>query len=399
MSAIAAIIVAGGTGSRMGEGLPKPYRQLNGMPILQHTLAAFAQHPKINEIIIVHHPDHADYLAPILANFQNIKTVEGGTTRQDSVRNGLEALANMKKGGQQADPAMSPRSGSPSSSPVGRTGAINKVLIHDAARPFVSQELISRMIDVDELAAIPVVPVTNTIKHKEGHTLDRSELFAAQTPQAFDFQTILKLHHEASEEVTDDAMLAEQASIKVAFIEGDKNNIKITTEEDLPIMTNIRVGNGFDVHAFIPHEGGNKTIKICGVSVECEMAIEGHSDGDVGLHALTDAILGTIGAGDIGHHFSPDNPQWKDADSAMFLAEALRLLKEQGGSINHVDVTIIAQMPKLAPHREAMRTRIAEIVEIDVKNVSVKATTTDGLGFTGRKEGLAAQATATVILS
>ena len=369
MSAIAAIIVAGGTGSRMGEGLPKPYRHLHGKPILHHTLAAFAAHPKLDEIIVVYHADHADYLAPILAGFDNVTAVLGGDTRQESVSNGLESLNN-----------------------------IDKVLIHDAARPYISAELITRMIEADAMAAIPVMPVTSTIKHADGHTLDRNELFAAQTPQAFDYKTILKLHREAVTEVTDDAMLAEQAGIKVAFVKGDKANIKITTEEDLPSMLDIRVGNGFDVHAFIAHAGDDKTIKICGVAVECEMAIEGHSDGDVGLHAITDAILGTIGAGDIGHHFSPDNPQWKDADSAMFLAEAARLMREQGGSLNHVDVTIIAQMPKLSPHREKMRARIAQILDIELNHVSVKATTTDGLGFAGRKQGLAAQATATVTL-
>lgn len=398
MNAIAAIIVAGGTGSRMGEGIPKPYRHVQGKPILHHTLAAFAEHPKVDEIIVVHHADHTEYVTPILAEFNNVRTVTGGATRQESVRKGLELLIE-KDRGQQAELALSiGTANNPSSSPVERAGAIDKVLIHDAARPYVNAQLITRMIDADGLAAIPVVPVTNTIKHTDGNTLDRSKLFAAQTPQAFDYQTILKLHREATVEVTDDAMLAEQANIKVAFIEGDKANIKITTEEDLPKMTDIRVGNGFDVHAFIPHEGNHKTIKICGVAVECEMAIEGHSDGDVGLHALTDAILGTIGAADIGHHFSPENAQWKDADSVMFLAEAVRLVKEQGGTINHVDVTIIAQMPKLSPHRDAMRARIAEILEIDISRASVKATTTDSLGFTGRKEGLAAQATATVLL-
>ncbi len=372
MNSSVAVIVAGGTGSRMAGDIPKTYRLLNGKPVIAYSVQAFSEHPQIERIIVVHHVDHADYLQPILAQFSQVETVLGGATRQESVRNGLEAV-----------------------------GQADNVLIHDAARPMVSQELITRMLGSDARAALPVVPVADTIKHKDGHTLDRSELFAAQTPQAFDYATILKLHRENTEAVTDDVMLAEAAGINVAFVQGDVANRKITTEEDLKMMQSaphIAVGNGYDVHAFVPHEGDDKTIMICGVAVECEMAIEGHSDGDVGLHALTDAILGCIGNGDIGHHFSSDNPKWKGAASELFLKEAIRLMKQAGGRLSHCDITLIAQMPKLAPHREIMRAQVAKICEIDVTSVSVKATTTDHLGFIGRKEGLAAQATATVIL-
>jgi len=388
MKTTVAVIVAGGTGSRMGGAVPKLFRPLRGKPVLWHSLQAFTRHPEISQTVLVHHADHGEYLAPILAEFPQVKAVLGGETRQQSVKNGLEFLNQEGNKGEVSRP----------------NRAQSKVLIHDGARPMVSAALISRVIASEALAVLPVIAVTDTIKHKDGHTLNRRELFAAQTPQGFDFNTILKLHRGAKAEVTDDAMLAEAAGIKVEFVEGDVRNRKITTEEDLNQMSDVgcqlsvRVGNGYDVHAFVPHEGAEKTIKICGVAVECEMAIEGHSDGDVGLHALTDAILGAISEGDIGHHFSSDNPQWKGADSELFLKEAIRLMQEKGGTLAHADVTVIAQMPKLAPHREAMRARIAGICGVAVECISVKATTTDHLGFIGRKEGLAAQATATIRL-
>lgn len=372
MNSTVAVIVAGGTGSRMTGSKPKTYRLLNGKPVLWHTLQAFASHYDVDEIVLVHNANHTEYLAPILAEFAQVKAVIGGSTRQQSVRKGLEAIE----------------------------GA-SKVLIHDAARPFVSHALISRVIDAKGEAVIPVIPVADTIKRLDGSTVDRSELRAAQTPQAFNYDIILKLHQQAISEVTDDAMLAEQADIDIEFVDGDALNRKITTEDDLKMMQaapRIAVGNGFDVHAFVPHENQDKNIMICGVPVECDMAIEGHSDGDVGLHALTDAILGCIGNGDIGQHFSSDNPKWKGADSELFLKEAIRLMRETGGKLSHCDITLITQMPKLAPHRENMRARIAEICGVDISYVSVKATTTDYLGFIGRKEGLAAQATATVTL-
>ena len=295
MNSSVAVIVAGGTGSRMAGGIPKTYRLLNGKPVIAHSLQAFSEHRQIERIIVVHHADHQALLAPILADYPKVEAVLGGQTRQESVRNGLEYLSNVSLGGQQADSAMSPRSGVPFERQyVAQRAQINKVLIHDAARPNISQTLITRMLETAAKAALPVIPVTDTIKHKAGHTLDRSELVAAQTPQAFDYATILKLHRENTDAVTDDAMLAELASIEVAFVQGDAANRKITTEEDLKMMQSaprIAVGNGYDVHGFIAHEGDDKTIMICGVPVECDMAIEGHSDGDVGLHALTDAIL------------------------------------------------------------------------------------------------------------
>jgi 2-C-methyl-D-erythritol 4-phosphate cytidylyltransferase/2-C-methyl-D-erythritol 2,4-cyclodiphosphate synthase len=412
MSAISAIIVAAGSGQRFGSDLPKQYQPLNGKPVLAHSLAAFEQHPQIERIVVTYHPDHWEYLEPVLQDFPKATAVKGGATRQESVSLALESLAGTERG-KEAEPApgSSPGqapatwSGVPSERQNVAHGAqSNKVLIHDAARPNLSQQLISKMIENPSPAAVPVTPVTDTIKHQNGHTLDRSELFAAQTPQAFDFETILRLHREAKTEVTDDAMLAEEAGINVALIEGEVQNRKITTKDDLMQMSDakdefsIRVGNGYDVHGFIPHEGDNKTIMICGIAIPCKMAIEGHSDGDVGLHALTDAILGAIGDGDIGEHFSSDNPQWKGADSELFLKEAIRRMQEAGGKLGHCDITLIAQMPKLSPHRQMMRQRVAEICGVSIHQVSVKATTTDHLGFIGRKEGLAAMATATVMV-
>lgn len=374
MSAIAAIIVAGGTGSRMGGDLPKQYRQLNGKPVIWYCVQAFSQHADIDSIVIVHHAEHEAYLQPITAEFQHIKTVIGGQTRQQSVKNGLKALEAF--------------------------GTIEKVLIHDAARPNLSHSLIDRLVSQDALAVLPVLAVTDTIRHKEQGIVERDKLMAAQTPQAFDFETILALHRQTTQQVTDDIALAEAANIEVRYVEGESANRKITTEEDLAMMQQpqIRVGSGYDVHGFEPHKADDKTIKICGVSVPCEMAIAGHSDGDVGLHALTDAILGALCNGDIGEHFSSDDAQWKDADSVVFLEEAMRLLKEAGGKILHADITLVAQMPKLSPHRNAMRKQIAQLCNLSLNNVSVKATTTDYLGFIGRKEGLAAQATVTVEL-
>ena len=373
MHSTAAIIVAAGTGNRFGGEIPKTYHLLNGEAVLSHSLRAFVNHSLIDTIIIVHHADHTDYLTPILANFPQVKTVLGGETRQESVLNGLESFTNPP----------------------------NKILIHDAARPLVSAELITRIVQCDAPAILPATPVTDTIRHLEHGLIDRSKLLAAQTPQGFDYQTILKLHREATTQVTDDIALAQAAGITVETIKGDPANRKITTAEDLQMMQNtpsIRVGNGYDVHGFIPHENNNKTIMICGEPIECDMAIEGHSDGDVGLHALTDAILGAIGAEDIGHHFSSDNPKWKGAASELFLKEAIRLMHKAGGKLNHADITLIAQMPKLSPHRETMRQKVADICGVELNQISVKATTTDHLGFIGRKEGLAAMATATVAL-
>jgi 2-C-methyl-D-erythritol 4-phosphate cytidylyltransferase/2-C-methyl-D-erythritol 2,4-cyclodiphosphate synthase len=308
--------------------------------------------------------------------------VPGGAERQDSVRLGLEALAAHRP---------------------------DRVLIHDGARPFPDAGLIDRVIDgLDrEAAAIPALPLGDTVKRVEdGHivaTVDRSQLWRAQTPQGFRFDAILAAHRSAAGRIlTDDAAVAEAAGIRPLIVAGSEDNLKITTAADLAAaerllaarLGDVRVGHGFDVHPFGPGDH----VMICGVAIPHEVAPIGHSDADVGLHALTDAVLGAIGAGDIGMHFPPSDPQWRGASSDRFLAYAAALVRERGGAMASVDVTIICERPKIAPYRERMIERVGEILEISPGRVSIKATTTEKLGFAGRGEGLAAQAVATVRL-
>ena len=306
----------------------------------------------------------------------------GGSTRQESVHRGLELLA--------------------SASP-------DFVLIHDAARPLASRRLIEAVIgalDAGAEAAVPLLPVADTLRkfnNGEWITVPRAGLLRAQTPQGFRFADILKAHRDhAEEDVTDDMALAELAGMKIVAVPGEETNMKVTTAEDFATaelllsahLGEVRTGSGFDVHRFTAGDH----IWLCGVKVPHDHGLEGHSDADAGLHALTDAILGTIGAGDIGQHFPPADKRWRGAASSIFLERAAELVRERGGSIVHCDVTIICERPKVGPYREAMRDRIAEILHIDAARVSVKATTTEGMGFTGRREGIAAQAIATVRL-
>jgi len=308
--------------------------------------------------------------------------VAGGATRQDSVRLGLEALA---------------------------AHAPQRVLIHDGARPFLDSKLIDRVIDgLDHApAAIPCLPVRDTVKRVEDGliraTVDRLQLWRAQTPQGFHFDAILGAHRAASgRELTDDSAVGEAAGLTPLVVDGDDNNLKVTTVADLAAaerilaarLSDVRVGQGFDVHAFGP---GNHVV-ICGIEIPHGAGLVGHSDADVGLHSLTDAVLGAIGAGDIGQHFPPSDPQWRGAASDRFLRHAADLVRARGGVIAHVDVTIVCERPKIGPHRVTMAERIAAILEVSADRVSVKATTTDRLGFTGRSEGIAAQAVATVRL-
>tara|TARA_R110002110_G_scaffold260260_1_gene475836 strand:- start:17873 stop:18997 length:1125 start_codon:yes stop_codon:yes gene_type:complete len=364
--------------------VPKQYRQLHGRAILRHVLEAFVTHPGISEIRTVINPNDAQRFADASQGLNLAPPVLGGETRQDSVRNGLESLA---------------------------TGsAPDRVLIHDGARPFVSPALIDRVISaLDECdCAIPALPMTDTVKRVgDGailDTVDRSGLFRAQTPQGFRFSALLSAHERAAQNIdgqsfTDDASIAEAAGLRVATVPGEESNIKITHDDDLNRAAawlhgarETRVGSGFDVHAFGP---GN-SVRLGGIDIAHSQALAGHSDADVALHALTDAILGAIGDGDIGTHFPPSDPQWQGADSSQFLAHAADLLRQRSGALVHVDLTIICEQPRIGAHRDAMRARIAEILAIDTSRVSVKATTTEGLGFTGRGEGIAAQASVTV---
>lgn len=390
---IAALIVAAGRGARAATdaGQPKQYCPIGGEAMLTRTLGAFASHPQIDDILVVIHADDVSLYEAASASFAGrlLAPVKGGARRQDSVRAGLEALS---------------------------THGPDLVLIHDAARPFVDADLISRVIAGldDEAGALPCLPVTDTLKRGEGGritgTVARNALWRAQTPQGFKFDAILTAHRKASEEIsrefTDDAAVAEWFDLDVALVEGSEHNRKLTTAEDLAIADQMlrteiapapmttRVGTGYDVHALGPGDA----VILCGVSIPHTKKLVGHSDADVGLHALTDALLGAIADGDIGVHFPPSDDRWRGASSDIFLKAAGDKIKERGGEIVHIDVTFLCETPHIGPHREAMRNFMAEALSLEIDQVSVKATTNEGLGFVGRSEGIAAMATATVKL-
>jgi len=383
MADAVALVVAAGRGSRMGGGVPKQYRNLGGQPLLRHTLKCFADHPRIAGVrAVIHADDMADY-DRAAAGLALETPVPGGATRQESVLRGLESLREL---------------------------APRQVLIHDGARPFVDGATIDRVLDAlaEAPGAIAALPVTDTLKRGDdgriAATLDRHGLWRAQTPQGFHYAEILAAHRTfAGSELTDDAAVAERAGLTVRLVAGSPDNVKITTGEDLARAEQrlakaggeTRVGQGVDVHRFGP---GNH-VMLCGIRIAHDRGLEGHSDADVGLHALTDALLGALGAGDIGTHFPPSDPQWRGVDSAVFLQHAAGLLAARGGRIVNLDLTLICEAPKIGPHRTAMVARIAAILEIDAVRVAVKATTTEGLGFIGRGEGIAAQAVATLRLA
>jgi 2-C-methyl-D-erythritol 4-phosphate cytidylyltransferase/2-C-methyl-D-erythritol 2,4-cyclodiphosphate synthase len=377
----AALVVAAGRGTRMSGEVPKQYRALDGVPVLRRALMAFTNHPRIARVVPVIHPDDHAAFDAASAGLSVEAPVAGGATRQESVHRGLEALAD-------AAPAC--------------------VLIHDGARPLVSASLIDRVLGALDGApgAVPALEVADTLKRGDGatvaETVDRTGLYRVQTPQGFRYADILAAHRSAgSNDFTDDAAIAEAAGHTIALVPGDEANLKITLEDDLVRATawlaaarETRVGSGFDVHRFAP----GAAVRLGGIDIPHDQGLSGHSDADVALHALTDAILGAIGDGDIGSHFPPSDERWKNADSAQFLAHAGARLADRGGRIVHLDLTIVCEAPKIGPHRDAMRARIAEILAIGTDRVAVKATTTEGLGFMGRREGIAAQATATVSL-
>jgi 2-C-methyl-D-erythritol 4-phosphate cytidylyltransferase / 2-C-methyl-D-erythritol 2,4-cyclodiphosphate synthase len=386
MADVAAVVVAAGQGLRAGGDRPKQFRAIGGETMLRRTLSRLAASPAIGAIQPVIRMEDRSLFEEATAGIKLLPPVAGGATRQASVRAGLEALA-------------------------GRNPEI--VLVHDAARPFVSEALIARAIAAIEKtgAAIPGLAVTDTIKIVDKHglvgeTLDRSRLRAIQTPQAFAFAPLLEAHRRAAREgrsdFTDDAALAEWAGMQVAVFEGEPANIKITHAEDFmraeaneaARLGDIRTGSGIDVHAFVPGDA----VWIGGVRIPHTHKLTGHSDADVGLHALVDAILGALADGDIGSHFPPSDPQWKGASSDRFFSFAVYRVKQRGGLISHLDLNIICEAPKIGPHRDAIRGNIARIAGIDASRVAVKATTSEKLGFTGRGEGIVAYATATVRL-
>ncbi|MET0746116.1 MAG: bifunctional 2-C-methyl-D-erythritol 4-phosphate cytidylyltransferase/2-C-methyl-D-erythritol 2,4-cyclodiphosphate synthase [Microvirga sp.] len=390
---VAALIVAAGRGARAGAGRPKQYRILAGRAVLDRTLEPFVVHPGIDTVAVAIHPEDADVYAEAVSAWLRegsslAAPVHGGETRQATVRLGLEALADRSPG---------------------------IVLVHDAARPFATAALIDRAIAAARRfhAAVPGIPVTDTIKILgEGSqviaTPDRTALRAIQTPQAFRFDSLLAAHRRALAEgrdgFTDDGGLMEWAGANVHVFEGDPRNLKLTHPADFEASERdmegsamqyvTRLGTGFDVHAF----GDGDHVWLGGLKVPHEQSVIAHSDGDVILHALTDAVLGAMADGDIGTHFPPSDPQWRGASSDRFLAYAVDRLRRRGGRIDHLDVTLLCEAPRLGPHREDMRRRIAGIAGVEIGRVSVKATTTEALGFTGRREGIAAQAAATIRL-
>jgi 2-C-methyl-D-erythritol 4-phosphate cytidylyltransferase/2-C-methyl-D-erythritol 2,4-cyclodiphosphate synthase len=373
---IAAILVAAGSGSRFGADTPKQFLTIAGKQVIRHAAEALAPH-----VTLIQPVGDAEPIAAALAGLAHLPTVPGGATRQDSVRAGLEALAPY---------------------------APDIVLIHDAARPVIPARTVPDLLAALERApgAIPAVPVADTLKRADGDaiaaTVPREGLFRAQTPQAFRFATLLALHRTGTDApATDDASLLEAAGQTVLLVAGAEDNIKLTYPEDAVRLERAltahlipRVGTGFDVHVLA---AGRKLI-LCGVEVPHDKGLAGHSDADVGIHALCDAIYGALAEGDIGRHFPPSEADWKDADSARFLAHAAGRIAARGGMLANVDVTLICERPKIAPHAGAMMARLAEIMGVDVSRVSVKATTTEKLGFAGRGEGIAAQAVATVLV-
>jgi 2-C-methyl-D-erythritol 4-phosphate cytidylyltransferase/2-C-methyl-D-erythritol 2,4-cyclodiphosphate synthase len=388
MARCAALVLAGGSGSRFGGDMPKQYQYLGDRVVLRHAVDAFLSHALIDEVGVVLRTEDQPRYEAAFGDLPLLPPVEGGPTRQDSTRLGLESLREI---------------------------APDTVLIHDGARPFPDQNLISRTLGALEKypGAIPALPVSDTVKRARGkrggkdniivETVDRSGLWRAQTPQAFRYKEIRSAHEKAQgQELTDDAMIAEKFGLTVALVMGSEDNIKITTQEDMTRAERImghqqvitRIGTGYDVHAFCP---GDHVI-LGGVKIAHDFGLAGHSDADAALHALTDALLGSLGDGDIGTHFPPTDERWRNAASSAFLEHAASRVRDRGGMISNVDVTIICERPKITPHRASMRTAIAAMLDIDEAAVSVKATTTEGLGFTGQGEGIAAQAVAAIRL-
>ncbi|RWX65077.1 bifunctional 2-C-methyl-D-erythritol 4-phosphate cytidylyltransferase/2-C-methyl-D-erythritol 2,4-cyclodiphosphate synthase [Mesorhizobium sp. M4B.F.Ca.ET.089.01.1.1] len=387
---VAVVIVAAGRGARAGQANgPKQYQRIGGRAVIAHTLETFLAHPRTGPVIVAIHADDGELFRNAAgASADRVLAVTGGDSRQASVRLGLLAL---------------------------RDSAPGRVLVHDAVRPFVDATLIDRTIDAigERQGALPALPVADTLKRESAagmieETVSRNGLHAAQTPQGFPFWPLLaaheKAHHLGKADFTDDAAIAEWAHIPVKLVPGSPDNIKLTWARDIamadqrlsgerPRFPDIRTGNGYDVHAFEPGDH----VTLCGVAIPHDRKLSGHSDADVGLHALTDALLATCGAGDIGTHFPPSDPQWKGAASKIFVEHAAKLVRGRGGRIANADITLICEAPRVGPHREAMTAALAGNAEHSGERISIKATTNEKLGFVGRQEGIAAIATASVV--
>lgn len=386
------VIVAAGRGERAGshaEG-PKQYRRIGGRPVISHTLDLFVNWQPARRIVVVIHKDDEALFetarAAALPAGNRLTVVHGSATRQQSVLAGLEALADED---------------------------ITHVLIQDAVRPFVEPAILERTLAAfhnGARAVLPAVAVADTLKRADANgnvaeTVSRSGLFAAQTPQSFHFATILEAHRRASvsghSDFTDDAAIAEWAGVRVHLVEGSAGNVKLTLQKDIAMadqrlshgLPDVRTGNGYDVHQLVEGDG----VTLCGIFIPHDQKLSGHSDADVALHALTDALLATCGAGDIGDHFPPSDMQWKGAASRIFLEHAAAIVRKNGGTIMNADVSLIAEAPKIGPHRETMRKNLSDMLGISLDRCSVKATTNEKIGFVGRREGIAAIATATVV--
>jgi len=384
-----AVIVAAGSGLRAGGDLPKQYQMLAGKTVLRHTLEAFAKHPSIATVITVISSGYETLYADAAKGLTLPPPITGGQTRQESCAKGIEAAA-----------AFAPDS----------------VLVHDAARPFVTSKIIDDVINglQNAEAVVPALPVADTMKRAVGgvitETVPRDSLYFVQTPQGFHYQKIRAAHTTLAAQgintMTDDAAVAEASGMKVTLVAGDVSNRKLTTAQDMrdaeekmaprgaTFRSDIRVGQGVDFHTFT----AGKSVWLCGVEIPHSHKLNGHSDADVALHALTDALLGAIGEGDIGIHFPPSDPQWRGAKSAIFVAKAVSLIQARNGEIGNVDLTILAEAPKISPYLAAMKLALANMLHITQDRIAIKATTTEQMGSIGRKEGMAAMATALVRL-
>ncbi|MGY5811540.1 bifunctional 2-C-methyl-D-erythritol 4-phosphate cytidylyltransferase/2-C-methyl-D-erythritol 2,4-cyclodiphosphate synthase [Rhizobium sp. LEGMi198b] len=389
---IGIVIVAAGRGERAGspEEGPKQYRPIGGRSVIAHTLEKFVTWPQAAKIVVVIHRDDETLLQAALQQVADSSEVEitfGGASRQQSVLAGLRQLEN---------------------------AGVTHVMIHDAVRPFFEHDLLDRgaaALAAGAPAVLPAMPVTDTLKRADAaglvtETVPRSGLYAAQTPQSFRYADILAAHEKAAAEnktdFTDDAAIAEWNGLPVTLVAGSSDNVKLTIKRDIAmadeklsagLLPDVRTGNGYDVHQLEPGDG----VTLCGVFIPHDQKLKGHSDADVALHALTDALLATCGAGDIGDHFPPSDPQWKGAPSRIFIEHAAKIVRDHGGTIMNADISLIAEAPKVGPHREAMRAKLAEFLGISLERCSVKATTNEKIGFVGRREGIAAIATATVV--
>ncbi|MGL4198635.1 MAG: bifunctional 2-C-methyl-D-erythritol 4-phosphate cytidylyltransferase/2-C-methyl-D-erythritol 2,4-cyclodiphosphate synthase [Allorhizobium sp.] len=389
---IGIVVVAAGRGERAGASIegPKQYRRIGGKPVIWHTLKLFLDWPRSGPITVVIHPDDRDLLQTAVADLpgsDRLIVTTGGSTRQASVLNGLQSLKDR---------------------------GVEHVMIQDGVRPFVDLALLERIsaaLEAGRPAVLPAIPVSDTIKRADSSglvaaTVSRKDLYAAQTPQSFHYATILAAHERAAADraadFTDDASIAEWAGIPVHLVEGSIDNVKLTVQRDITMadekltgtaLPDVRTGNGYDVHQLEAGDG----VTLCGIFIPHDQRLKGHSDADVALHALTDALLATCGAGDIGDHFPPSDIRWKGAPSRIFLEHAAKIVRDAGGTIMNADISLIAEAPKVGPHRQAMREKLAEVLGIALDRCSVKATTNETIGFVGRREGIAAIATATVV--